>query len=65
MTEECKEVYSMQKWLSSTLAILAKFITTLFLLASQSSLEKQLLLPVETGILAEAPGSMQHMMLEV
>lgn len=55
----------MQKWLSSTLAIPAKFITILFLLASQSSLEKQLLLPVETGILAEAPGSMQRMMLEV
>lgn len=33
--------------------------------ASQSFLEKQFLLPVETGILVEAPGSLQHMMLEV
>lgn len=55
----------MQKWLSSTLAVLTKLITALCLLASQPFLEKQLLLPVETGILVEAPGSMQCMMLEV
>lgn len=55
----------MQKGLSSPLGNFAKFIPTLFLLASYSSLEKQLLLHVETGILVAAPGSMQHMMLEV
>lgn len=65
MTQECKAGYSIQKWLSSTVVVLSKFITALFLLASQSFLEKQLLLPVETGILVEAPGFMQHMMLEV
>jgi len=65
VTQECKVRSSVQKWLSSTLAVLAKFITTLFLLASHSFFEKQLLLPVETGILVEAPGSMQRIMLEV
>lgn len=45
------------------MAFLSKFITTLF--AAQSFLEKLLLLPLETGILVEAPGSMQCMMLEV
>lgn len=33
--------------------------------ASQLFLEKQLLLPVETGILVEAPGFLQRMVLEV
>lgn len=65
MTQECKAGYFVQKGLSSTSDNFTKFVPTLFLLASQSFLEKQLLLHVETGILVAAPGSIQHTLLEV
>jgi len=65
MTQECKAGHSMQKWQGATFAIFTKFITALSLLFSPSCLEKQLVLPVETGILREAPGTMQCMMFEV
>lgn len=54
-----------KKWQSSSFAIFIKFITTLFLLSSPSFLDKKLLLPVETGILVEASGSMHSRMFEV